>query len=278
MIEKQKTVNGKKLWNVEFRSINEFEKFITKQPFNVAFSNKCKESIYGSKSFTETESFEEAVKLLHSGWQDKAKELTQKFKAVERDMAPVLKQQQVVGVAGYQPIVPLFLTGQPACMVGSRMQPVKQKVVTVVKSISYPGRVHSDKWTEQGLKALAIVKKLEQNGYRVNVDIIDGGTDSRNNGFSCRVRVKNASERLNISKLAFTLCNPSIERRLMFRFEEVYEHITYGFTSGYGKVLSAADVKQIIDRKRDVMIPAWVNGDIDKVKKLEDVERLGNLI
>ena len=278
MIEKQKTINGKKLWNVEFRSIHEFEEFITKQPFNAAFSKHEKASIYNSKSFTETESFEEAIKLLHSGWQDKAKELTQKFKAVERDMAPVLKQQQVVGVAGYQPIVPLFLSGQPACMVGSKMQPVKQKVVTVVKSISYPGRVRSDQWTEQGLKALAIVKKLEQNGYRVNVDIIDGGTDYSKVGFSCRVRVKNASERLNVSKLAFTLCNPSIERRLMFRFEEVYEHITSGFVGCYGKVLKAADVKQIIDSKREVMIPAWVNGDINKVKKLEDVERLGNWI
>lgn len=278
MIEKQKTVNGKELWNVEFRSINEFEEFITKQPFNAAFSNQGKASVYGSKSFTETESFDEAIKLLHSGWQDKAKELTQKFKAVERDMAPVLKQQQVVGVAGYQPIVPLFLSGQPACMVGSKMQPVKQKVVTVVKSISYPGKVRSNQWTEQGLKALAIVKKLEQNGYRVNVDVIDGGTDYNNVGFSCRVRVKNAAERLNISKLAFTLCNPSIERRLMFRFEEVYEHITSGFVGCYGKVLKAADVKQIIDSKREVMIPAWVNGDINKVKKLEDVERLSNWI
>lgn len=278
MIEKQKTVNGKKLWNVEFRSIHEFEEFITKQPFNAAFLNQGKASVYGSKSFTETESFDEAIKLLHSGWQDKAKELTQKFKAVERDMAPVLKQQQVVGVAGYQPIVPLFLTGQPACMVGSKMQPVKQKVVTVVKSISYPGKVRSDQWTEQGLKALAIVKKLEQNGYRVNVDVIDGGTDYNNVGFSCRVRVKNAAERLNISKLAFTLCNPSIERRLMFRFEEVYEHITSGFVGCYGKVLKAADVKQIINSKREVMIPAWVNGDINKVKKLEDVERLSNWI
>lgn len=278
MIEKQKMVNGKKLWNVEFRSINEFEEFITKQPFNAAFSKHGKASIYNSKSFTETESFEEAIKLLHSGWQEKAKELTQKFKAVERDMAPVLKQQQVIGVAGYQPIVPLFLTGQPACMVGSKMQPVKQKVVTVVKSISYPGMIRSDQWTEQGLKALAIVKKLEQNGYRVNVDIIDGATDYGNVGFSCRVRVKNASERLNVSKLAFTLCNPSIERRLMFRFEEVYEHITSGFADCYGKVLKAADVKQIIDSKREVMIPAWVDGDINKIKKLEDVERLGNWI
>lgn len=278
MIEKQKTVNGKKLWNVEFRSIHEFEEFITKQQFNAAFSKHNKASIYNSKSFTETESFEEAIKLLHSGWQEKAKELTQKLKAVERDMAPVLKQQQVVGVAGYQPIVPLFLTGQPACMVGSKMQPVKQKVVTVVKSISYPGMIRSDQWTEQGLKALAIVKKLEQNGYRVNVDIINGATDYGNVGFSCRVRVKNASERLNVSKLAFTLCNPSIERRLMFRFEEVYEHITSGFVGCYGKVLKAADIKQIIDSKREVMIPAWVNGDINKVKKLEDVERLSNWI
>lgn len=278
MIEKQ--VNG--IWVAEFKSISEFENFITKNPENKAFKDcrylASKDNEYWTVNFTNTESFDEAVDLLHNGWTDKAKELTKKLKAVERDMAPIMKQQRCVSVAGYQPIVPLFLAGQPANMIGTRMQPVKQKVVTLVKSISYNGLVDTDEWTEQGLKALAIVKKLEANGLRVNVDIVRGGCDSdtNSNGIVCRVRVKNANERLNVSKLAFTMCHPSMQRRLMFRFTEVYDKVSSGYVSTYGRTFKKADLEKVLDRKREYLLPSFIDGDMNDIRSVDDIEKLGH--
>lgn len=278
MIEKQ--VNG--IWVAEFKSIHEFENFITKNPENKAFKDcsylVSKDKKYWTVDFTNTESFDEAVNLLHNGWTDKAKELTKKLKAVERDMAPIMKQQRCVSVAGYQPIVPLFLAGQPANMIGTRMQPVKQKVVTLVKSISYNWLVDTDEWTEQGLKALAIVKKLEANGLRVNVDIVRGGYDSdtNSNGIVCRVRVKNANERLNVSKLAFTMCHPSMQRRLMFRFTEVYDKVSSGYVSTYGRTFKKADLEKVLDRKREYLLPSFIDGDPNDVRSVDDIEKLGH--
>lgn len=277
MVEKQ--VNG--IWVVEFKSIHEFEKFITEKHENDVF--KCSHSLsskdknFWSVDFTKTKSFDEAIGLLHDGWVDKAKELTKKLKAVERDMAPIMKQQRCISVAGYQPIVPLFLAGQPANMVGTRMQPVKQKVVTLVKSVSYSGNVEPEEWTEQGLKALAVVKKLESNGLRVNVDIVRGGCDpdTKSNGIVCRVRVKNANERLNVSKLAFTMCHPSMQRRLMFRFTEVYDRVSSGYRSTYGMTFRTSDWKKVLDKKREYLLPSFINGDIDKVRDVADIESLG---
>lgn len=277
MIEKQ--VNG--IWVAEFKSIHEFENFITKNPENKAFKDchylASKDKKYWTVDFTKTKSFDEAIDLLHDGWTDKAKELTKKLKAVERDMAPIMKQQRCISVAGYQPIVPLFLAGQPANMVGTRMQPVKQKVVTLVKSVSYSGNVEPEEWTEQGLKALAVVKKLESNGLRVNVDIVRGGydPDTKSNGIVCRVRVKNANERLNVSKLAFTMCHPSIQRRLMFRFTEVYDKVSSGYRSTYGMTFITSDWKKVLDKKKEYLLPSFINGDIDKVRDVADIERLG---
>lgn len=278
MIEKQ--VNG--IWVAEFKSINEFENFITKNPENKAFKDcrylASKDKECWTVDFTNTESFDEAVDLLHDGWTDKAKELTKKLKAVERDMAPIMKQQRCVSVAGYQPIVPLFLAGQPADMIGTRMQPVKQKVVTLVKSISYNWSVDTDEWTEQGLKALAIVKKLEANGLRVNVDIVRGGYDSdtNSNGIVCRVRVKNANERLNVSKLAFTMCHPSMQRRLMFRFTEVYDKVSTGYVSTYGRTFKKADLEKVLDRKREYLLPSFIDGDMNGIRSVDDIEKLGH--
>ena len=277
MIEKK--TNG--IWVVEFKSIREFEQFITETPTNKVFKNSyslsSKDTNHWTVDFTRTKSFDEAIDLLHNGWTDKAKELTRRLKAVERDMAPIMKQQRCISVAGYQPIVPLFLAGQPANMVGTRMQPVKQKVVTLVKSISYNGNIEPEEWTEQGLKALAVVKKLEANGLRVNIDIVRGGYDPDNhsNGIACRVRVKNANERLNVSKLAFTMCHPSIQRRLMFRFTETYDKVTSGYRSTYGMTFTTSDWKKVLDQKREYLLPSFINGDVDKVKDVADIERLG---
>lgn len=276
MIEKK--VNG--IWIAEFKSIREFEQFITETPENKVFKEhnlSSKEETWWTANFTKTKSFNEAIDLLHNGWTDKARELTKRLRAVERDMAPVMKQQRCISVAGYQPIVPLFLAGQPASMVGTRMQPVKQKVVTLVKSISYNGNIEPEEWTEQGLKALAVVKKLEANGLRVNIDIVRGGydPDSHSNGIACRVRVKNANERLNISKLAFTMCHPSIQRRLMFRFTEVYDKVTTGYRSTYGMTFITSDWKKVLDQKREYLLPSFINGDVDRVKDVADIERLG---
>lgn len=270
------------IWVAEFKSISEFENFITKNPENKAFKDchylASKDKKYRAVDFTNTESFDEAINLLHNGWTDKAKELTKKLKAVERDMAPIMKQQRCVSVAGYQPIVPLFLAGQPANMIGTRMQLVKQKVVTLVKSISYNGLVDTNEWTEQGLKALAIVKKLEANGLRVNVDIVRGGYDSDTNlnGIVCRVRVKNANERLNASKLAFTMCHPSMQRRLMFRFTEVYDKVSSGYVSTYGRTFKKVDWKKVLDRKREYLLPSFIDGDMNDIRSVDDIEKLGH--
>lgn len=278
MIEKQ----SGNIWIAEFRTISEFKQFISKTPTNKVFrdSSSLDSKMTGkfAQEFTGTESFGEAIELLESGWTDKSKELTTKLKAVERDMAPVLKQQRVIGVAGYQPIVPLFLVGAPAAMQSTKLQPVKQKVVTVVKSISYNGGVSAANWTEQGLKALAIVKKLEANGYRVNVDIVRGGYGSiysDYHGIACRVRVKHANERLNVSKLAFAMCNPSMQRRLMFRFTETYDKVTEDFKNTYGRTFSKRDWEKVLDRKREVLLPSFIDGDPNSVRSIDDIEKLG---
>nr|DAZ27135.1 MAG TPA: hypothetical protein [Caudoviricetes sp.] len=277
MIEKH---NGN-VWIAEFRTVNEFKQFITKTPTNKVFEDyymlSSKNANRSYQNFTGTESFDEAIDLLDNGWTDKAKELTTKLKAVERDMAPVLKQQRVIGVAGYQPIVPLFLVGAPAAMQSMKFQSVKQKVVTVVKSISYDSGVSAAEWTEQGLKALAVVKKLEASGYRVNVDIVRGGWDSGRydrKGVVCRVRVKHASERLNASKLAFTMCHPSMQRRLMFRFTETYEKVTKGFKRSYGLTFRKHDWMNVLDKKHEVLLPSFIDGDPNDVKSIDDIEKL----
>lgn len=283
MIEKLVENRTKKIWVAQFNTIGEFSNFITKNPTNKTFKHvknldSTLEDEYSMK-FTETSNFDEAINLLANGWSNKANEINHKLKASKMDATFKKQIANVLDVAGYQPIVPLFLTGQPACMVNRKQKLIKQKILTLVKPINYPGYVSSSKWTEEGIKALQIVRSLEANGYRVNVDIVRAGYGDYNNryGVCCRVRVKHSNERLNISKLAFTMCHPSMQRRLMFRFTETYDKVNEDFRYSYGHPFSCkSDFDLVTNPKNEFVLPLFFDKSFDasKVSNMEELRRM----
>lgn len=146
---------------VEYDNLHEFYEYLIHTPFNDAFCWAKHSSVDGDYYFTKTRDFSEAVELFKNGWSDMATKLVQKLKVIESKTEPTMKPKNVLGVAGYQAIVPLYLQGVPNNMVTKKMTPVKQKVITLNKSIDYNGGVNADKIIEESIKAMQIVKKLE---------------------------------------------------------------------------------------------------------------------
>lgn len=260
---------------VDFDSINDFCKYIKETDYNRYF---CKDSDRTSKiispsktSFTQTKTFEEAEELLRNGWPDMSKKLTQRLKQEEGKMEPVMIAKNVISVQGYQPIVPLYLNNVPNNMVSKKMSPVKQKVMTLNKSVSYSASVSSDKIIDESIKAFRIIKKFESQNFRCNLNIVMG-TSSGGRKIVCRVRVKSANEKLNISKLAFPLVHPSMLRRLLFRFIEVYPNINSSFVYGYGMPMQPNSLKEYYDK--EYILPQIINVDIEKIRELKDLENL----
>lgn len=252
----------------EFNSINEFYKYICDTPFNEAFRWARHLSVESDQYFTKTKSFDEAVDLMKNGWTDVAQKITQKLNVMP-DMEVVKQMRTVIGVAGFQPIVPLYLAGVPTNMVSKQMQPIKQKIVNVTKSVTYSEGVSTDTIIEESIKAMQIVKKLESQGYRVNLNIALG-VRKQNREIVCKVRVKSANERLNVSKLAFPMVHPSMLRRLFLRYIEVNPNVTKPFTCGYGYPLSHTELKEAFSH--DVVLPAIFRGDIENIKSIEDIK------
>ena len=207
---------------IEFDSLKEFYDYCVTTPFNEAFCWSNHSSVSGDKHFTQTENFQEAVKLFKNGWSDMASKLVQRLKVIENKTEPTMKPRTTLSVCGYQVIVPLYLQGVPNNMVNKKMVPVKQKIITLNKSIDYSAGVKVDTIIEESIKAMQIVKKLEAQGLRVNLNIVLGSAAGYpEKQFVLKVRIKSANERLNVSKLAFPLVHPSMLRRLFFRFVEV---------------------------------------------------------
>ena len=264
----QETIKGND-YCTEFKSIDEFYGYISTTPYNTAFGpeayNKSSETMgYG---FTKTHNFNEAVTLMINGWDDVAKKIAQKLDARKDDIVSAVKQKSFCDVVGYQACVPLYLQGVPANMVNRKNVPVKQRVVTINKCINYSGAVDADEIIEESVKALMIVKKLEAQGIRVNANVFLG-TESGHRRITCKVRIKNSGERLNISKMAFLLAHPSMLRRMMFHFIEVYPNTTSSFVGGYGHPICKDEMIKMVS-KGEYFIPAVVETSMETLKDLE---------
>lgn len=256
---------------VEYDNLHEFYEYLIHTPFNDAFCWAKHSSVDGDYYFTKTRDFSEAVELFKNGWSDMATKLVQKLKVIESKTEPTMKPKNVLGVAGYQAIVPLYLQGVPNNMVTKKMVPMKQKVITLNKSIDYSIGVNADQIIEESIKAMQIVKKLEVQGYRCNLNIVLG-TSAGSKQFFIKVRIKSANEKLNISKLAFPLVHPSMLRRLFFRFIEVYPNVTNSFVCGYGRPADSDEIRKIF--KNEYLLPNFIRKDVNKIKGIDDLENI----
>lgn len=256
---------------IQYDSLKEFYDYICNTPINEAFRWNNHASVSGSKYFTKTENFEEAVELFKNGWSDMASNLVQKLKVIENKEQVTMKPKNTLSVCGYQAIVPLYLNGVPNNMVNKKMVPVKQKVITINKSIDYNAGTSADDIVDESIKALQIVKKLENQGLRVNLNIVIGST-RHSSGFFVKVRIKSASEKLNVSKLAFPLVHPSMLRRLFFRWMEVYPNITKQYVGNYGSASTPDQMRNAF--KGEYLLPSFINKDVNKINSIDDLENI----
>lgn len=255
-----------------FDSINQFYKYLCDTPFNGPFLWHDHASVNNDYQFTQTKSFEQAVRLMREGWSAMSATLTQKLQVATKRDGQVYRRRDVLSVSGYQPIVPLYLAGVPTNMVSKQLVAVKSKIIDIVKLVNYSSLVSSDTIQDESVKALRVVKKLEAQGYRCNLYIALGtwaGTETEQVRIVCKVKVKGASERLNISKLAFPMVHPSMLRRLFFRFIEVHPSVTKSFVDSYGYPIKYPDMQKIL--KGDIVLPSIFTEDVEKIVDLESL-------
>lgn len=221
-----------------FLSIAEFEQYINNSPLNEIFRWSNLSSSNGTYGFTGTENMNEALQVLKDGWKQGAEKIEAKLKLANTEFQNKTCMKNEYSVAGFQASVPRYLQGIPQNMINQKRIVKKVPVITIVKNICYGQNTTTTQIIENSVKALQIVQKIESQGIRVNLDVI---SVSRMKEYHVlRVRIKNAGERLNVSKIAFPMAHPSMLRRLEFRSIEVAKELTdkrwtpsYGVAVGY---------------------------------------------
>lgn len=215
-------------------------------------------------SFTKTNSYEEAEDLLLHGWDSMAERLTKKIGNIKCQNG--YKNKITYGVQGYQVCVPRYLQGIPDNMVSSKRIVIKQKILNIVKDFGYSGITSAETIEKESIKVLKAINELELMGYRVNLSItfvskcLDGHR-------SIVIKIKNASQRMNVKQMAFPLVHPSMFRRILFGLiERLPETECFGY--GYGMCTEYNETKHLF--KGEYFIPRIVSEteitDIEKYK------------
>ena len=273
---KETTIKNKHITTYirEFASLSEFYGYIKTTPFNSAFSNKGdRSSIMASEEFAGTKTFEEAVELMKNGWSDEAIKLTHLLKDKAKDTITSTKTRPTYSVQGFQCSVPRYLQGIPDNMINKKNIAVKQKVITINKSITYSSFVSKKTIEEESVKALSLINNIESQGYRCNLNIIFC-SEKGNTREMVKVRIKSSGERINVTKLAFPLVHPSMLRRLLLRYIEVAPTTTYHYTWGHGTPTDHTTIKGLFKQlgyENEYVIPAFLPDDINSIETIQNL-------
>ena len=239
--------NGYKVYMEEYNSISEFVQTINSRQQNPEIKSNISE--FGEYSFTGTHDYNEAENLLLHGWVEESEKLNEMLKL------KTLKEKSVKNtydVAGFQCSVPRYLQGIPTNMINQKVVTKKQKVITITKNISYSAHVSKETIEQESIKVLQLVNNLEKQGYRVILNVTLISKSRRGNIIICnKVRIKNANERLNLSKVSFPMVHSSYLRRIMFKWMETFEYTTKSFDNNYGVPVKCEDFNNIIKNNKN---------------------------
>ena len=240
MIKKKMQKDNLKINFNKFNTINEFISYVKNGKKTKDWEEEYSHN--NNYNFSMTRTLEEAYELCQNGWDEGAKKISDKINECKNVQVSTKKNfQRYIDVVGFQAIVPNYLNGIPKQMMNSRLIVKKDKIINLYKNLTYNANVSTDQMIDEGVKCLELVKILENQGHRVNIFALFSSLGESQKGNQKilnleTVKIKNSSERLNVSKMAFLLAHPSFLRRISFRYSEISEDYPAKiFYPGYGK-------------------------------------------
>ena len=228
----------------KFESVSDFQRAINTREVH-EFYKDILSSENATKTFTGTESYEEAENLLLYGDKSIAAKLVE---CNGKRMNEAKKSTIYNSPIGFVPNIPNYLLGRPDNMFAVKTQTYKScKVLNVCVNAITKCVVESEDILAFNKKLLNVVYTLEKRGYRLNlyVGVVAEFSKSKNIG-ACFIKVKDSGKLLNVTNVAYPLCNVSFARRHMFKWMETAKDIHGKF---HGKLFRSVDqTKDVIKR------------------------------
>ena len=193
----------------------------------------------GSYDFSQTNSFDDALKILETG----SKEILDGLKDATKHAISELQKElntmpdtYIADVHGLFFDIAKVIEGEPECWYRDAWDKEKKPRIYVPLMGSYNAGFDSKKAIKNASKIIALIKALEDKGIEVELDMVFMAynkcfSGDKKHGF-CSVTVKSYDENFNFTKLSAML-HPSFFRRLMFREDEL--QFPQNLDGGYGQ-------------------------------------------
>lgn len=145
-------------------------------------------------------------------------------------------------VMGYAPNVPLALMNIPTSMINQKTVLVKTKVINLHVSVSASCSYSAKQLRQGGKTLIEYILALEHEGYRVSLTAYFGSWNYNEEVVYAGLKVKDASQPLDVARCAYPFINPSFFRGICFMWYQRtkgFKHlstlgspVSRGYTSG----------------------------------------------
>lgn len=170
-----------------------------------------------------------ALRMAKTGWSEGMRNVM--FAAQEVVAAPRTSTIRY-DVAGEFPDVGRFVVGDPLHMRSHRKQRDHHQLVHLIVNVCCSASVSASTFANYGGAVAALVDQLENRGRRVELDVVGVNSHKGRGRSICGWKVKQASDPLDLSAVAYSIAHPAAFRRLMFamweRLPRSWEDAGYG--------------------------------------------------
>lgn len=206
---------------LEFDSWGEFVAEATRESDCTRRSSREPAS-YDSDFFGDAE-WEDTVKLANEGWVEKISDVDLMMDHIRDELKVTLEKHMdpYWDVMGINFNVDRFLEGEPDCVMNVRPIEVSKqgRVISLLVSCSASAFVKQEKLMQRGLAICGLIEALRymQHGVELWVEqTVTSGKDM----LSTLVRVKEATEPMDMGRVIFAVAHPTMLRRMVFSIEE----------------------------------------------------------
>ena len=198
-----------------FDSIQEAQQWMAQTPRT--WSEKASESKSQGIDWDLGSTFDDAMAMARDGWKEGAAKVGKALKQLPQATPAPTKKNSVYG---YRPNAGRYAAGMPDCMVKRAHDNGAGHVVTLVVPINANAYTSARNMSNFGIAVMHHVRALE--AQRTRVEIIVSATSHLQCGtrVCTAIRVKSASQGMDLSVLAFAMGHPAMFRRIMFGLRE----------------------------------------------------------
>lgn len=256
-----------------FSSITEFAGYLQDKEITPAYQPQ-KASIYNTKEFAGTSSYEEAHNLMMFGDKDLQKKIEEAGVNQTRMKLRKMQNRRVIypSVVGFAPHVPNYIAGVPTSMINARTKKIRQKVINVFYDFGCAWTEKTETIIKAAAKFVSACMMIEAGGVRLN--IYTGRTVMNSEGRKRQynmlaIKIKESGQQFDTLKMVYPLIHPSMLRRHVCKYMEVTEGLD-DFYDGYGRcVINRKEADEVI--KKATKAEVILSFDMCKYMTAEDI-------